>query len=33
MIEFVNEKIITDTIDNSFAGKNTNFLKASHSLW
>lgn len=33
MIKFVKEKTIQDIIENAPDGKNTKFLKASHSLW
>ena len=33
MIKNVNEQEILKIIDKSYQGKNTNFLKASHSLW
>ena len=33
MIKFVKEKVVQDIINNAPKGKNTKFLKASHSLW
>ena len=33
MIEFVDEPVIEEIIKNSVSGRNTRFLKASHSLW
>jgi|TARA_R110000823_G_scaffold276266_1_gene394889 hypothetical protein len=33
MIKFVNEKTVQDIIETAPLGKNTKFLKASHSLW